>query len=171
MIAHLSRPAITLEHVAAELAREHRQRAEFYPGRVAKGNMLQRDADHELAIAAAWLDDVSRMAAAWGNGHPPEPSRFAFTWHDRRAALQRELELRARFYPEWIAKGRLAETDAAHRTACLEALLAIYEDGFDWRGSDGKTPFHSATADQEFTAMRADVAARQGRSQKELDLA
>jgi hypothetical protein len=170
MIAHLAFPAITLGAIAAELGRELEQRRGFYPGRVTKGNMLQEEADRELALAAAWREDCARIAAAWGAGAAPLPAAHPFTWRDRREGLQRELELRERFYPGWIAGGRLLAGQAAHRTACLQALLAIYEDGWDWRGSDGLTPRSSAIAAEEYRQLRADVDAREGRAQNQLAL-
>jgi hypothetical protein len=172
MNLHLAFPAITLDQVAAELQREAQQRRDFYPGRVAKGNMLQAEADRQLALAAAWREDLERIRACWSTpGASPAAPAHGFSWRDRRAALLREIGLREKHYPEWIAGGRLLERDAVHQLACLSALLAVYEDGWDWRGSDGSTPFHSAVADQEFTALRADVDARHGRSQHELALA
>lgn len=181
MTPHLAFPAITLAHLEGELARELEARRGFYPGRVEKGNMLQAEAEHELAAAAAWLEDVARIARAWFTPKAERtpahaelveaPPQHGLTWRDRRAALLRELGLRRKVYPNWIAGGRLLEHQAAHRLACLACLLAIYEDGWDWRASDGRTPMHSDLAAEEFTTLRAEVDAREGRSQKELELA
>jgi hypothetical protein len=189
MTPHLAFPAITFAHLEAELRRELEARAGFYPGRVSKGNMLQAEADRELAAAAAWLEDVARIRDLWTapaasplrlSSPPGSSSRQAIaeqgaggalSWRDRRSSLLREMGLRRRVYPEWVASGRLLEHQAAHRLACLECLLALYEDGWDWRGSDGLTPMFSALAAEEFTALRAEIDARDGRSQKELELA
>ena len=54
-------PAITAAHVAAELAREAARRKPFYARRVAEGAMRQEDADRELALVAAWQEDLRRM--------------------------------------------------------------------------------------------------------------
>lgn len=179
MIAHLAFPAITLAAIAAEAEIELDQRRGFYPGRVSKGNMLQEAADRELALCAAWAEDVARISAAWSAGAAPRAPQHSFTWHDRREALLRELDLRARFYPDWVAGGRLLADQAAHRTQCLQALLAIYEDGWDWACSgcaaqpkaDPCSRVFCPIADQEYRALRADIDAREGRSQKELELA
>lgn len=172
MTPHMAFPQVSLEALAAELAREAEARAAFYPGRVAKGNMLQAEADRELAIAGAWQEDLRRIRSCWFErpGEPPAPAMHGLAWRDRRAALLRELDLRRRIYPEWIAGGRMLEAQAAHRIACLACLLAIYEDGWDWRASDGATPATSATAAQEFHALRADVDAREGKAQHALAL-
>jgi hypothetical protein len=182
MTLHHAFPAITLAHLEAELERELEARRGFYPGRVAKGNMLQAEADAELTVAAAWREDVARIRWTWFDRwttpRPPEPPRAqvaeggsALSWRDRRSSLLREIGLRRRIYPQWVAGGRMLEHTAAHQLACLECLLALYEDGWDWRGSDGLTPLHSAIADREYQALRAEIDAREGRSQKELELA
>ncbi len=172
MTPHLAFPAVTFEALEAELGRELEQRRRFYPGRVEKGRMLQEDAEWELAIALAWREDVARIRACWLErpGSPPTRPAHGLSWNDRRRGLLRELDMRGRFYPGWIDSGRLLERDAAHQLACLECLLAIYEDGWDWTGSGGKTPHHSPIAEQDFRALRAEVDARTGRTQKELAL-
>jgi hypothetical protein len=172
MIPHIAFPAITIAALEAELARELEARRGFYPGRVGKGNMLQAEADRELALAAAWLEDVARIRACWFDrpGTAPAAPQHGFAWQDRRAGLLRELGLRRRLYPQWVAGGRLLADQAAQRIACLACLLALYEDGWDWRGSDGRTPHHSPLAEREYAALRAEVDAREGRSQQEMAL-
>lgn len=185
MTPHLRFPAISFAALERECARELEQRRATFRRQVERGRMLQAEADREIALASAWLEDVRRIRWCWQEqwssssaaigpqgrpGSAPVTPEHGFSWKDRHAALLRELELRARFYPQWIAGGRLLESDAAAQVACLECLLAIYEDGWDWRGSDGLTPLHSPTADAEFNALQAARAARQGTAQKELTL-
>ena len=171
MIAHLRHPAITLAAIAAELGREAAARASLYRRKVEAARMTQAEADRGLALAAAWREDVDRIAAAWGNGQAPAPPRHAIAWKERVDGLTRELELRRRFYPDWIAGGRMTQAEAAQQIACLEALLAIYHDGWDWRGSDGKLPGESAAAGAEWLAHAAAVQlARDPDRQKEMTL-
>lgn len=171
MIAHLRSPAITLAAIAAELGREAAARHSLYRKRVDAARMTQAEADRGLAIAAAWREDVERIAAAWGNAQEPAPPRHAISWRDRVQGLQRELELRRRFYPEWIDAGRMTAAEGAQQLACLEALLAIYHDGWDWRGPDGRLPGESPLAEQEWLAHAAAVnLARDPERQKEMTL-
>ena len=124
--------------LARELEREAGQRERFYPDRVAKGRMLEADASRNIIVAHAWIEDARRIRQCWFDapGTPPAPPAHGVDWHSRRFYLLRELELRARVYPRSIAEGKLLEADARQRTACLEALLAIYEDGWDFPGSE-----------------------------------
>ncbi len=157
MNAHYLFPGVTLAAIAAELARELDARLRLYPRRVESGRMTEDERDRELAMCRAWAGDVAlivrmRESAAenWRRflvGLPEQPlprPAHTFTWHQRRHALDRELGLRHRFYPEWIGNGRLAKADADRRIACLEALAAIYDDGFDWRASNGLPPSFKA---------------------------
>lgn len=162
MTPHLAFPSVDFRSLAGEVEREAGQRERFYPERVAKGRMLQADADRELALAHAWLEDVARLRRCWQDqpGSAPAPPAHRVPWLARRDGLLRELKLRERVYPNWIAGGRMSEGEARQRTACLACLLAIYEDGWDWRGSDGLTPHHSATAEREFYAVVTEARAR-----------
>jgi hypothetical protein len=171
-LPHITFPTVSAAALERECERELAQRRRFYEGRVAKGNMTPEEAKHGLAIAAAWREDVARIRAAWiaTPGTSPAPPAHEISWRERRAGLLRELDMRARFYPGWIASGRLLQADADRQVKALECLLAIYEDGWDWRGSDGLTPFRSAAADAEFNALQADRAARRGTAQEELVL-
>lgn len=142
-------PGVTYAIIRAELQREADARARLYPKRIEAGRLTQRDADRERALIAALLADVTRMASyaapdasgtTWRldpqlSAHPePVEGREGFTWQDRRACLHRELDMRARFYPQWIAEGRLTQPDADRRTAALEALLEVYDEGWGWPG-------------------------------------
>lgn len=160
--AHPRHPAITIEALMAELRRELAQRRRFYPQRVREGRMTQAEADHQTAAAAAWLADMERREefhtrahAAWerykdtqGSEGPwvttIAPAAHGLSWQARRAALTRELDLRARVYPRRVAEGAMTQATANHQRACLEALADIYDDGFDWRASNGEAPHHGS---------------------------
>lgn len=175
MIPHIAFPAITWAALEAELARELQQRRALYPKRVETGRMLQAEASGETAIAMAWAEDLARMRARWLSPAPrgafpfPHPSH-PITWAARRRSLLRELGMRQRFYPEWIAAGRLLADQATHQLACLQCLLTIYEDGWDWRASDGLLPSQSQIAAAEYAALQTEAVARNGTAQKELAL-
>ena len=136
-------PAITAAHVAAELAREAARRKPFYARRVAEGAMRQEDADRELALVAAWQEDLRRMtdpacnSAGCGDGAPPA---HVLPWGVRRAGLSREIALRERLYPRALEEGKLTADQAAHRLDCLHALAARYDSGWDWLASNGHPP-------------------------------
>jgi hypothetical protein len=140
--AHPAFPGIALVDIETELRRELAARRKLYPDRIRQGRMNQEEADHGIAVFAALLADCERLV-------PPRRSReetHKFTWQHRRAALVRELDFRAHVYPEWIASGRLDQAEADRRCRCLTALVWIFDDGFDWRGSNGSGPaFHKIT--------------------------
>lgn len=168
---HIAFPDVTLAQLEAEIAREWDLRRRVYPDRVAKGNMTQDEADWQLRIAEAWSKDAWRIKQAWFIDHrPPIAPPHGLTWRDRRAGLLRELELRRRVYPRQIASGNLLEIHATRQLRPLECLLAIYEDGWDWFGSDGQRPGHSATAAAEYLELLASIADRQGLTQQALAL-
>jgi hypothetical protein len=163
--AHPAFPGIAWADLAAELAREREARDRLYPDLVAKLRMTAEQAAHGLAIIAAIAADLPRMQGDWREGAPGH----AFTWAERRNALLREAALRARHYPAWIAEGRFAQAEGDRRRACLELLLLrIYEDGFDWRPSNGlPPPYHGRPGDDyrqalaELHAMLFDAFLRQ----------
>ena len=144
--------APSFAHVRAELARELDQRRRFYPDRVAKGRLSQAQADHQLAVIAAIAQDLEAViairvpflpgtgrgtSAAGGGAQAASPT---FTWSEKRNALNRELDYRRRFYPDWISKGRLAQGAAQHQLACLAAMLALYDDGLCWQPTPPDCP-------------------------------
>lgn len=131
---------ITAQHVAAECARELAQRRNFYPTRVGEGRMSQDEADHQMAAAAAWLNDAQRIAAHDYTPQPLAPADHKISWAARREGLRRELGLRARVFPARVAEGRMTQADADQRRDCLMALAARYDDGFDWTASNGERP-------------------------------
>ncbi len=165
---------VTHAMIRAELAREGQQRARTFPDLVSKGNMTPAEADHEQHIIAAIAADLEQVIArqpAWSESH-------GFTWHQRVRALRRELDLRARLYPGWIAKGRMTEAEAARQIAALAAMLAIYEGGRDWRARDGTEPAFwkddptpaERAARAEWIEVLADIEARRAGQQKEMSL-
>lgn len=177
MNLHPLYPAITAQAVLAECSRELAQRRGFYPGRVAEARMTQAEADHQLALAAAWAEDAQRIAASDYTPAPLAPATHGMTWHARREGLRRELHLRARVYPARVAEMRMTQAEADHRRDCLAALAARYDDGFDWIASNGaRTRFGLVDAPEEILAARREwqdhsaavEAARAPLEQKEL---
>lgn len=123
-------PGITYADCAAEIARELDHRRHTYPDRVAANRMKQADAQYQLDIFDCIRLDVDRMAHS---GPEPEPApAHLFTWAERRKALQRELDYRARLYPEWIKGGRMTQHRADAQVQRLKAVLWRYDAGFDW---------------------------------------
>lgn len=129
-------PDVSIADIVTELQREADARRRTYPDMVRKGNMTNAEAEDGFAIIAAMLSDCGRMAPAWR----PREQDHTWSWDQRRVALQRELALRERLYPRWIEEGRLAQDNATRQARRLRALLWIYEDGFDWRPSNGLAP-------------------------------
>ena len=155
MNLHQLHPAITAQAVLAEVARELAQRRSFYPGRVAEARMSQAEADHQLAVAAAWHEDVQRIIASDYRPDVLAPATHRISWHARREGLTRELALRARVYPQRVAEMRMTQAEADHRRTCLMALAARYDDGFDWIASNGHRPhFAWIKAGPEILAAR-----------------
>lgn len=155
MNIHSLFPQITAQAVLAECARELAQRRSFYPGRVSEGRMSQDEADHQLAVAAAWHQDAQRIAASDYTPAPLDPASHGIAWAARREGLRRELALRARVYPSRVAEMRMTQAEADQRRACLAALAARYDDGFDWIASNGARPrFALAIAPEEILAAR-----------------
>ena len=135
-------PSIDAAAIAAELDRETARRARFYARKVDEGAMTPADRDHQLALCAAWREDLDRMTdpacvTAGCGGAPPAHS---LPWGTRRAGLAREIALRERIYPRGIAEGKLTEQTATHQLDCLRALAARYDGGWDWLASNGRPP-------------------------------
>jgi hypothetical protein len=138
-VSHLF-PGLTYADCRAELDRELAQRRRVYPDRVAKMRMTQAEADYQIAIFTAIRDDTLRMERSFTDH--PEPvegqrSTHNFSWADRRRAIERELDYRTRFYPQWIANHRLTQEKADRQMAALKAVLWRYDMGFDWHPSNG----------------------------------
>lgn len=124
-------PDVSWADCRAEVDREAAYRARTYPDRVAGGRMQQADADYQLAIIGAIAADVDRMTGAYA------PAAHRYIWLERRQALDREIDLRRRLYPEWVEKGRLTQRTADRQILLLRAILWRYDCGFDWAPSNG----------------------------------
>lgn len=175
--AHRSFPQISLAMIAAELLREETQRKRFYPGRVETARMTKADMQHELAAIAALRQDVARLEASWFTPNPLKPATHGISWNDRRHAIGRELNFRRHVYPRQVEEAKLTQHDADHRLACLTALAAIFDDGFDWRASNGATPqFHLVETDRAIDQARrewgehTERVAAQGSTEKQKEL-
>ncbi len=161
-------PGVTYAAIRAELQREADARARLYPKRIESGRLTQAEAGRQRALIAALAADVTRMASY----DPPDAHGITWrlapgdehgvSWHDRRACLHRELDLRARFYPQWIAEGRLTQPDADRRTAALACLLEVYDEGWGWAGDARDFP--------EVHAQTRTAQSRAGRKQEEMAL-
>lgn len=178
MNLHYLHPRVTVDQVAAELAREEAQRKRFYPAQVELLKMSPEQAEHELACVAAWREDLARFAAV-GPGRPLAPASHGLTWRTRRQAIARELELRRRVYPRQVEQLKLERGEADHRLSCLEALADRYDDGLDWRAGNGErpmlkifaaTPAETAAAEEWEAHMGAILAARAPVQQGEMRL-
>ena len=155
---HHRHPAITNEAVLEECRRELEQRRRFYPARIHQGRMIRAEADREIALCAAWGEDVERIitfesaaALRWQQFRQSEGREglaittlcaaiHGLTWNARREALAREIALRARVYPQRVAEARMTRSEADRQIAALEALADRYDDGFDWHASNGIRP-------------------------------
>lgn len=58
----------------------------------------------------------------------PPPSTADVTVERKIDALEREIRLREKVYPRWVASGRLEEQEAARRLLVLQAILEDYRD-------------------------------------------
>jgi len=183
---HHAFPGIGWPDLEAEIRREIVRRREAFSRMVQKGQLTQQDARYETEIFQAILEDVGRFAQAAkpiGEGKPcTNPLKLhklhSFTWHQRRAAITRELEYRARVYPGWISKGQITQADATRNLQRLTCMRAIYELGYDWIPSNGARP-HFASANptreelearEQWQIIENDIAARDGQAQEALAL-
>jgi len=144
--------------IAAELAREAQSRAATYPGMIAKGNLTRHEADYQIALISAMQQDCARFAQFETIGAAQvAPASHGFTWHERRAALMRELDYRRRLYPGWIAKGNMTQAEADTRCSRLLAMLYHYDLGYDWQAANGIAPnFNAALPSAEECASRSE---------------
>lgn len=177
--AHFRFPHITWAAIRTELARELASRRAAYRDWVAKARMTQEEADWQLAVIEAIGMDAARFEACRSKfpvTNPlTRPSGHRFTWAERRAALLRELDYRARLYPDWIRKARLTQADADRQCACLEAMLALYEEGLDWTPANtvmpafaSLTPTHEQQASRdEWTEIERAISARKNPARQE----
>lgn len=124
-------PGVTYAHLATELARELAYRRKTYTDRVNGGRMTQAEADYQLAIFTAIGADIDRMQHI--GPAPLPPPTHGYGWAERRKALQRELDLRDRYYPQWINSGRITREAATRQRTAMAAILWRYDAGFDWQ--------------------------------------
>ncbi|WP_404480012.1 hypothetical protein [Novosphingobium sp. BL-52-GroH] len=191
MTPHHAFPDVTWADLRAELLREIAHRQNTFPRLVSKGQLTQADADRQLDLFGALLEDVRRFQASRepvDQGKPAinplqverraKSTLHAYTWSERRAAITRELSYREQIYPRWISKGQLTQADADRQVRRLKCLRAIYELGLDWKPSNGVRPHFSAIeptpqeqdSRDEWQAIEADIAAREGVAQEEMAL-
>lgn len=52
---------------------------------------------------------------------------MTITITDQLASAKRELRMRRRVYPQWVASKRLHQDTADHEIACMEAIVATLE--------------------------------------------
>lgn len=57
-----------------------------------------------------------------------EPVKSLVAWTDAQklACLERELILRRKAYPRWVAEGRMRQADAEHEVAVLISIVEDY---------------------------------------------
>jgi hypothetical protein len=49
------------------------------------------------------------------------------TTEDKLREVERELKMRRRLYPQWIARGQIDESDAKRRIEVMQAIADDYE--------------------------------------------
>lgn len=47
---------------------------------------------------------------------------------DKLACAKRELAMRRHVYPRWVQVGKMTKQNADHEIACMEAIVADYEE-------------------------------------------
>lgn len=53
---------------------------------------------------------------------------MTFTTADKRASIEREIKMRRRVYPRWVADRKMSQTQADREIAVMEAIAADYAD-------------------------------------------
>lgn len=132
---------ISAARIAEELTRELEARRMAYPRRVEKGQMHQYDADRQIDLLHAVRDDFSWLElfaiSKVGEGADPAPALtekreaaeaaiLKYRWSEIVAELRREILLRRRFYPRWIAAGTLDRASARRQMERIEAAHFAY---------------------------------------------
>ena len=54
--------------------------------------------------------------------------RPTFTAAEKRAEVQREIQMRRRAFPRWVSSGRIGQATADRRIAILEAIAEDYAE-------------------------------------------
>jgi hypothetical protein len=62
----------------------------------------------------------------------PDLFAGAIPLSDQRAEVEREIKLRQRVYPRWVADGRLTEAKSERQIAVMQAVLATLESAENW---------------------------------------
>lgn len=183
---HHAFPGVGWYDLQAEIRREIGNRRDTFPRMVTKGQLTEHDAKYQREIFEAILEDCGRFQQAMAPIEQGKPcldplkveKRHGFTWYQRRAAITRELDYRARLYPEQIRKGQLTQEDADRQIDRLTCMRAIYELGYDWTPSNGARP-HFANrfptpaereAREQWHIIETEIAARSGQAQEALAL-
>lgn len=124
-----------------ELERELHQRRNSYPARVDKGRMHRHDAERGIDMMRALVEHYRRIETmdAWYEGQDTpqgdtlwqahlkqdaiaEAALQPFRWSEVVIALQREILLRRKYYPQWIAGGTLEPLRARHQLERIETV-------------------------------------------------
>jgi hypothetical protein len=185
MITHHAFPDVSWPELRSEISRELDHRRATLPKMVGEG-LGQAEADRQIAIFAAILEDVARFRQSrlpMAEGKPAvNPLKIErshrFGWLERRRAIALELEYRARTYPRLVESARLTPDTAKLQIRRLECMRALYELGYDWRPASGAWPHWSSidpteqehAAREEWMAIEAEIAARSGVAQQEMAL-
>ena len=139
--------SVPLRLQLAEIERELHQRRESYPGRVDKGRMTAHDAEYGVDIVRAIAEDLRHQqlldqwsesfqrtgqddAEIWARVEAQQLTAARalapFRWAELVTALQREILLRRRYYPQWVAKKTLDPIRARHQLERIEAVHFLY---------------------------------------------
>ncbi|MBT0666996.1 hypothetical protein HT136_01270 [Novosphingobium profundi] len=171
---HHAYPDVSWSDLRTEILREIATRKVNLFALVTKGRITREEADYEQDVMNAILEDAERFRKALAPVDQGKPminplrveraegsSQHDYTWHQRRAALTRELEYRQRLYPEMIRKGRLTQDQANLYTRRLTAMRGLYEYGYDYAPSfpDDRAPSGTWS---EWLAILTDIDARDG---------
>jgi hypothetical protein len=136
-------PQISADNVSAEIEREAASRLKAYPRLVQTMRMTPEASAIEQRLCEAWAADLRRWRS-WAvpplRLMPAQVHTLGFTWAERRAGIEHELDRRARLYPKWIAAGDLDAAEARQRTDRLTVLADIYDEGWDWHDTFGRRP-------------------------------
>lgn len=153
-------PGPTFAQVREELLATARDRTRFDPELVRKGNLTQGQARERQDILQAMIADIERIctrAATCTEQH-------AFPWAARRRELQQELAARKRTFPHRVRGGDMDQATADRRVLALRAMLAVYEEGWDWppNPKDPRRPL------DQFRDVTAAIEANRPEAQKAL---
>ncbi len=127
--------------IVGEIEREMHHRRSAYPRHVAKGQKSPEEAEHEIDLMAAIHADLATLllldrwylsrsvdhARELDEAQRRAADRIApCGWSALVACLRREIDLRRRYYPRWIAAGSLQADDARRQLERIEAAHFLY---------------------------------------------